>query len=128
MVPAGHSAALSSSAASSARRRPLPARSMASTASQPAVSCCRPKLLGKLRDCTSPLPVAVASRPPPVSMIVWVISDPSLLAKSWWCRSAAREPCRVVTPGTSMAASAASSRSILWSSETPKGSTSIGVA
>ena len=61
-------------------------------------------------------------------MMVWVIREPSLLAKSWWCRTAPSEPWRVVTPGTSMAASAASSSSILRSSETLKGSISSGVS
>ncbi len=128
IVPAGQRSALSSATASSATARAFPGRSMATTASQPAVSCWRPKLLGKLRDCTSPLPVAVASTPPPVSTIVWVMLEPSLLANSWWWRRAASDPWRVVTPGTSMAASAASRSSILVSSDTVNGSISTGVA
>ena len=46
------------------------------SASQPAQTWWRPKLFGKLRVCTSSSLVAVASRPPPDSMMVWSSARP----------------------------------------------------
>src|SRR5580700_5863329 len=128
MVPAGHSAAVSSAAASSAIRPALPGRSNASMASQPAHTWCRPKLFGKLRVCTSSSLVAVASRPPPDSMMVWSSTAPSLLAKCRTSRTNSSEHSLTRIWGRcDMASSVRSRRSTLSSREISKGSRSTGV-
>ena len=121
MVPAGHSAAVSSATASSAIRPAFPGRSNASMASHPAQIWWRPKLFGKLRVWTSSSLVAVASRPPPDSMIVWSSTAPSLLAKWRTSRTNSSEHSRTRTWGTfDMARSVRKSRSDLVVERDPK--------
>ncbi len=126
--PSGQGSAVSRAAASPAIRSACSGSAISSIASQPAQSWWRPKLLGWLRVCTSSSLVAVASMPPPDSTMVCSSRAPSLLARSRCSRTNSSELSRTVTRGTrAIAASAASSTSILRSSETAKGSTATGV-
>ena len=128
MVPAGHSGELSSATASSATRPPFPGRSNARTASHPAQTWCRPKLFGKLRVCTSSSLVAVASRPPPDSMMIWSSTAPSLLAKCRTSRTNSSEHSLTRIWGRcDMASSVRSRRPTLSSREISKGSRTTGV-